>query len=228
MKPEHQDVRPYSPPADPWLTVLHRDEDILVVSKPSGLLTVSGKTEDLADCLERRANAEFPTATIVHRLDRDTSGLLVLALNRPAHRHLGLQFERRKVQKSYTARVWGAVECATGRIDLPLTSDWPNRPKQMVNRARGRNAVTDWQVQSREAVAGNGTVTRLRLVPHTGRSHQLRVHMAEIGHPILGDPLYAHPAALFAADRLQLHAERLAFFHPSGGRIMTFVDPCPF
>ena len=220
--------RPYSPPVEPWLVVLHSDDELLIVSKPSGLLTVPGKGEDLGDCLERRVQADFPTATIVHRLDRDTSGLLVMARSRAAHRHLGLQFERRHVRKTYVARVWGSVEGETGRVDLPLVADWPNRPKQMVDRARGRPAQTDWEVRERGQCADGEAITRLVLFPHTGRSHQLRVHMAEIGHPILGDPLYAHPAAFQAAKRLQLHAEHLSFYHPSDGRTVTFNDPCPF
>ncbi len=220
--------RSYAPPLKPWIIVLHQDGDLLVLSKPSGLLTVPGKTPDLSDCLERRAQEQFPTATIVHRLDRDTSGLLVMAINAKAHRHLGLQFERRKVRKRYVARVWGAVGGEKGRIDLPLAADWPNRPKQMVDRQRGRPAQTDWQVLRRESRADGGAVTRLALNPLTGRSHQLRVHMLELGNPILGDLLYAPEEAIEAADRLQLHAERLTLFHPADGRVMTFEDLCPF
>ncbi len=219
---------PYTPPADPWLVVLHRDDRILIASKPSGLLTVPGKTENLADCLEQRVRSEFPTATIVHRLDRDTSGVLVMALDRDAHRHLGLQFERRHVQKAYIARVWGRVENDAGKIELPLATDWPNRPKQRVDRINGRTALTEWELLEREQIADCHAVTRIALFPRTGRSHQLRVHMSEIGHPILGDRLYAPPAALRAADRLQLHAERLTFFHPADGQTVTFVDTCPF
>lgn len=219
---------PYCPPTDPWLTVLHQDDDILVLSKPSGLLSVPGKSADLADCLERRARETFPAATMVHRLDRDTSGLLVLAQNARAHRHLGLQFERRKVQKAYLARVWGHVEADEGRIDLPLICDWPNRPMQMVDHGRGRPAQTDWQVLAREQTPDGNPVTRLSLFPLTGRSHQLRVHMLARGHPVLGDRLYAPKDALAAADRLQLHAERLTLFHPADGRVMTFEDDCPF
>jgi tRNA pseudouridine32 synthase/23S rRNA pseudouridine746 synthase len=218
----------YAPPLEPWLTVLHHDDDILVLSKPSGLLSVPGKTPDLADCLERRAVERFPTATMVHRLDRDTSGIQVLALNRQAHRHLGLQFERRHTRKSYVARVWGHVAEEMGRIDLPLIADWPNRPKQMVDHQRGKPAQTDWRVLAREETADGLPVTRLALSPLTGRSHQLRIHLLSLGHPILGDRLYAHGEALAAADRLQLHAEQLALHHPADGRICTFEDPCPF
>jgi len=213
----------YDPPQDPRLEVMHVDGDILVVSKPSGLLSVPGKAEEHSDCLEARAKAAYPDARIVHRLDMDTSGVMVLAMNPVAHRHLGLQFERRKTAKSYIARVWGTMECERGEVDLPLRCDWPNRPKQMVCHEHGRNAVTDWQVQAREIRA-----TRVKLLPVTGRSHQLRVHMLVLGHPILGDRFYAEGEALSAADRLQLHAKELTFHHPTGGERVTFSAECPF
>lgn len=215
----------YDPPRHPYLNVLHFDEDILVVGKPSGLLSVPGKAAEHADCLELRARSCFPSATIVHRLDNATSGVMVLALNKSAHRHLGKQFERRLLQKTYIARVWGHIGEDRGHIDLPLICDWPNRPKQHVNFERGKPAQTSWQVIERERAA---KVTRLRLTPRTGRSHQLRVHMQSIGHPILGDRFYAHDEALAAAERLQLHAESLTFRHPCGGALRTFRDPCPF
>ena len=196
---------------------------MLVLSKPSGLLTVPGKPVDHRDCLESRARKEFPQATIVHRLDMDTSGIVVMALDAAAHRHIGLQFERRKTEKSYQARVWGTVTEAAGTIDLPLICDWPNRPKQMVDFEHGKPASTDWSVLEREDHA-----TRLRLYPLTGRSHQLRVHMLSLGHPILGDNFYAHEEAYRAVDRLQLHAESLTLHHPDDGRRITFNDPCPF
>jgi tRNA pseudouridine32 synthase/23S rRNA pseudouridine746 synthase len=208
--------------------VLHHDDHLLILSKPSGLLSVPGKGEDLADCLEMRARGQFPTATMVHRLDRDTSGLLVMAVTAKAHRHLGLQFERRKVQKRYVARVWGNVTGEEGHIDLPLICDWPNRPKQMVDHEHGRAAQTGWQVLERETSSDGSPLTRLALFPLTGRSHQLRVHMLELGHAILGDRLYAGSPAFAAADRLQLHAESLTLFHPADGRVMTFEDACPF
>ncbi|MEO1066466.1 MAG: RluA family pseudouridine synthase [Pseudomonadota bacterium] len=212
----------YSPPDGP-ISIIHRDADILVLDKPSGLLTVPGKHEDHADCLERRARAEFPEARIVHRLDMDTSGVIVLAMNAVAHRHLGLQFERRHVAKSYIAEVWGIIKESTGDIDLPLRCDWPNRPRQMVDFEDGRNAETHWRVLDRKT-----HTTRVALHPKTGRSHQLRVHMLETGHPILGDNLYAPTEALRAANRLHLHAESLELHHPSGGERVTFNSPCPF
>ncbi|MBO6852321.1 MAG: RluA family pseudouridine synthase [Marivivens sp.] len=200
----------YSPPDDP-LQILHEDHEVLVVDKPSGLLSVPGKGAHLSDCLLSRVQAAFPTALLVHRLDRDTSGVMIFALSQHAQRHLGLQFEKRQVKKTYVARVWGEVTPKEGLIDLPLIVDWPNRPKQMVDHENGKQAVTEWRV-----VRKNRDETRVRLMPKTGRSHQLRVHMKEIGHPILGDPFYSDgPARDY--PRLMLHSETLQFRHPDGG-----------
>ena len=221
--PDLQD-RPftYSPPAE-GPTVLFADRDIVVVDKPSGLLTVAGVKPGLNDCLESRIVAGYPTATIIHRLDLDTSGVLVLGLNKRAHAQIGIQFEKRLTRKIYVARVCGEVAGDSGEIDLPLATDWPNRPRQRVDLENGRPAQTTWEVLSRR----DGT-TRLRLMPRTGRSHQLRVHMLELGHPILGDSLYAPDEAYVAAERLQLHAESLAFTHPGTGEWVEFTAPCPF
>jgi tRNA pseudouridine32 synthase/23S rRNA pseudouridine746 synthase len=194
---------------------IHADGHLLVWDKPSGLHTVPAKPPGPADCLEARARAAFPDALLVHRLDRDTSGVVVMARTRLAQRHLGWQFERRQVGKVYVARVAGEIAGAAGRIDLPLICDWPNRPRQMVSRERGKPAVTDWRVIGR----GAGE-TRVELRPLTGRSHQLRVHLAALGHPILGDPLYGDAAA---ADRLQLHALAITVRHPDGGAAVTFA-----
>lgn len=211
----------YNPPQDPLDVLLH-DHELLAVNKPSGLLSVPGKGEHLADCLLSRVQAVFPEALLVHRLDRDTSGVMIFAVTPHAQRHLGLQFEKRKLQKTYVARVWGEVAEKSGTVDLPLIVDWPNRPLQMVDFEKGKPAVTDWKVQKVE-----DGITRLRLFPHTGRSHQLRVHMREIGHPILGDPFYATgPARDF--PRLMLHAERLKLRHPDGGRGVNVFAPTPF
>jgi len=213
----------YAPPPEPGYEVLHKDDRVLAVSKASGLLSVPGKPAEHADCLEFRVRKAFPDARIVHRLDMDTSGVMVLALTPAAHRHLGLQFERRKTEKTYVARVWGDVAGSEGRIDQPLICDWPNRPRQMICLEHGKSAVTDWSVISRD----NGS-TRLLLKPLTGRSHQLRVHLLSLGHPILGDNLYAHPEALHAAERLQLHAQSLTLHHPDGGERITFQAECSF
>lgn len=213
----------YNPPLEPYLSVLHVDEDLLIVDKPSGLLSVPGKALEHSDCIESRVQKTYPNARIVHRLDMDTSGVMVLAINAAAHRHLGLQFERRKMEKTYLAEVWGQVSGDEGEVDLPLICDWPNRPKQMVCFENGKPALTKWQVLDR----GDQT-TRLRLFPHTGRSHQLRVHMLAIGHPIIGDRFYADGEALAASSRLALHAESLTLHHPVGGERVRFEAKCPF
>ncbi len=211
----------YCPPDEP-LVILHHDHELLLVDKPAGLLSVPGKGEHLADCLLARIQSVFPDALLVHRLDRDTSGVMVFAMTRHAQRHLGLQFEKRQVKKTYVARVWGHVADKQGVVDLPLIVDWPNRPRQMVDHENGRPALTEWRVLRHEDKA-----TRIRLFPKTGRSHQLRVHMQAIGHPILGDPFYATGEAR-AAPRLMLHAESLRLRHPDGGKGMTFKARCGF
>ena len=213
----------YSPPSDDGLNIVHVDDDILVLSKPANLLSVPGKTEDHADCLETRALSEFPTATVVHRLDRGTSGIFIMALNAKAHRHLGLQFEKRQTAKTYIAEVIGVVEKDEGIINLPMRTDWYNRPKQMVDTYFGREAITEWKV-----VLRGSETTRMELHPKTGRSHQLRVHLQELGHPILGDSFYAPPHAVAMSKRLLLHAQTLELFHPSNGERMSFTSPCPF
>ena len=211
----------YNPPQDP-LVILHQDHEILIVDKPAGLLSVPGKGEHLADCLMSRIEAAFPTALLVHRLDRDTSGVMVFALTPHAQRHLGLQFEKRYTKKTYVARVWREIATKTGTIDLPLIVDWPNRPLQHVDHENGKPAVTDYRV-----VRTGGGESRVRLYPKTGRSHQLRVHMKEIGHPILGDPLYATGSAR-DYPRMMLHSEMLQFRHPDGGAGVRFTAKAPF
>ncbi|WP_347267588.1 pseudouridine synthase [Paracoccus sp. (in: a-proteobacteria)] len=202
--------------------VIHADHELLVVAKPAGLLSVPGRGEDRADCLIARLRAAFPTVLLVHRLDLDTSGVMVFALTAHAQRHLSRQFEDRRTKKTYVARLWGRLAPVTGRVDLPLAVDWPNRPRQIVDHQNGRPAQTDWRV-----IRAGGDETRVRLMPVTGRSHQLRVHMASLGHPILGDPLYASGAA---ADfpRLMLHAESLRFKHPETGIMQSWSAPVPF
>ncbi|MFN2305452.1 MAG: pseudouridine synthase [Paracoccaceae bacterium] len=211
----------YDPPQDP-LEILHDDHEVLLVNKPAGLLSVPGKGEHLADCLLARVQMVFPTALLVHRLDRDTSGVMVFALTPHAQRHLGLQFEKRQTRKTYVARVWGEMADRTGTVDLPLIVDWPNRPRQKVDHETGKAAVTDWRV-----MRTGGGETRVRLSPKTGRSHQLRVHMLALGHPILGDPFYATGAAR-AHPRLMLHSETLQFRHPDGGQGTRITAKPPF
>lgn len=211
----------YAPPQDP-LVILHDDHEVLLVDKPSGLLSVPGKGEHLADCLLTRVQAVYPQALLVHRLDRDTSGVMIFALTPHAQRHLGLQFEKRQTKKTYVARVAGRIVEKTGTVDLPLIVDWPNRPKQMVCHETGKQAVTDWRV-----IRSNDTETRVRLMPKTGRSHQLRVHMLALGHPILGDPFYATGDAR-NHERLMLHSETFQFRHPDGGQGTRITAKAPF
>lgn len=216
MKPPP--MPPYCPPMDP-IEVLHKDASLLIVIKPAGLLSVEGKGPALADCLHTRVLAMDPDARLIHRLDMDTSGVMVFARTAAAQRHLGLQFERRHVCKVYVARVGGVVHGDAGQIDLPLTSDWPNRPLQKVCHETGRAALTEWSVRVRDV-----DYTTLELRPHTGRTHQLRVHCREIGYPIIGDRFYGGAIA----RRLMLHAETLILRHPEGGVEHRFTTPAEF
>jgi len=211
----------YAPPSDP-IEILHEDAELLIVNKPEGLLSVPGKGDALSDCLITRLQAIFPETLLVHRLDRDTSGVMVFARTRYAQRHLGLQFEKRMIKKTYVARVWGVPDEKGGTIDLPLIVDWANRPRQMVCHETGKQAQTEWKKTS-----SDGATSRLRLSPKTGRSHQLRVHCLSMGHPILGDPFYATGEAA-AFDRMMLHSEELRLKHPQGGISMKFRSKTPF
>lgn len=213
----------YAPPMRPYLNIVFKDEHLLVLNKPSGLLTVPGKALEHKDSLELRVQRVYPTAKIVHRLDMATSGLLVMALDKSTHRQLSKQFELRQTRKTYIARVYGEVSGERGSVDLPLICDWPNRPKQMVCQQRGKPSLTHWRVLER-----NDNSTRMELTPVTGRSHQLRVHMLSLGHPILGDRLYAHSDALTMAKRLQLHAQTLGFTHPVTELPLELSAPVPF
>ncbi len=212
----------YAPPDEP-VRIVHIDDQVVLVDKPAGLLSVPGKGEHLADCMIARLQAIHPEALLVHRLDLDTSGVMVFAMTRHAQRVLGQQFELRQTKKVYVARLWGHLVPKEGTVNLPLTVDWPNRPRQHVNHETGRPAQTDWRVVRLDA---DGT-TRVRLYPLTGRSHQLRVHCQSLGHPILGDPLYATDAARDFA-RLMLHAESLRFRHPDTGKGVAFSVAAPF
>jgi len=223
MQNEPAGILTYDPPTSPWLSVIHRDSDILVLDKPSGLLSVPGKPEAHDDCLQERARKFYRNAMTIHRLDKDTSGIVVMGMTRKAHANISMQFEKRQTTKSYIACVWGSVVGNEGDIDLPIGSDWDNRPKQMIDHKNGRSAQTHWEVITRE-----GNTTRLRLTPTTGRSHQLRVHMLSLGHPILGDVFYGSIESRNATTRLQLHAETLGFIHPSTGQFCTYSAACPF
>ena len=211
----------YDPPTDP-LDVVHADHEILIVNKPAGLLSVPGRGPHLADCLLSRVQEAFPTALLIHRLDRDTSGVMVFALTPHAQRHIGLQFEKRQTRKTYVARVSGRLEPKAGTVDLPLIVDWENRPRQKVCHDTGKPAQTDWKV-----VKASDAESRVRLFPKTGRSHQLRVHMLSLGHPILGDPFYATGAAR-DHPRLMLHSEELRLRHPDGGAGVRYRVKAPF
>nr|WP_275423294.1 bifunctional tRNA pseudouridine(32) synthase/23S rRNA pseudouridine(746) synthase RluA [Pseudoalteromonas sp. MMG022] len=213
----------YAPPRDPYLEILYQDDHMLVINKPSGLLTVPGKDPKHADSAISRVNTVFPNARIVHRLDMATSGVLCLAMSKAAHRFLSIQFQDRLTNKHYIARIHGKLAQQSGSVDLPLICDWPNRPKQMVCHDTGKPSLTHFEVLNYEQHA-----TRVKLTPITGRSHQLRVHMLSLGHVILGDRLYAKDEALAAAPRLQLHAEMLQICHPDTGQMMTFNAPAPF
>ena len=211
----------YDPPDTP-LDILYEDASILVVNKPAGLLTVPGKLEGRQDCLITRLQAARWDALTVHRLDCDTSGVIIFARTKQAQGFLGQEFEQRRAQKTYVARLKGRLEPDTGTVDLPLGSDWEYRPRQKVDHQKGRPAVTDWQVLDR-----TDTETRVCLTPHTGRSHQLRVHMLALGHPILGDQIYA-PETLADHPRLMLHAETLSLHHPATKERVSFTAPAPF
>lgn len=203
--------------------VLQEDDELLFVSKPSGLLSVPGRNPANRDCVISRIQQTHPEARIAHRLDLDTSGLMVLALTAHARAHLGRQFEKRAVRKSYIAVVYGDLPKDHGSIDLPMTADWEKRPLQKIDYTHGKEAITDFEVLERLPDR-----TRVRLKPHTGRSHQLRLHMAAIGHPILGCDFYAHDTAYGMAERLLLHAETLELFHPVSNDVIQVSDPCPF
>ena len=207
------------------LLIVHADDSLVVVDKPAGLLSVPGRGADKADNACARVQAEFADALTVHRLDMATSGLLLFARGAPMQRQLSALFEAREVIKHYEALVEGLVEQTHGEIDLPLAADWPQRPRQVVDHVRGKPSVTRYRVLQRDA---SEPTTRLLLQPLTGRSHQLRVHLQAIGHPIVGDALYAPPEMAAHHDRLMLHATRLEFRHPLTGDELRLLSAAPF
>ena len=200
--------------------MVYQDEAILAVNKPTHLLSVPGRGPDKQDCLYHRVLEQFPDALMVHRLDMDTSGLVLFARSPEAQRTLSMQFEKREISKTYVAIVDGVMEQDEGMVDYPMRKDMEQRlpPKHLIDCVRGKKAVTEWRVLER-----GETTTRLVLFPKTGRSHQLRVHMQSIGHPIVGDPIYGQPA-----ERLMLHAEKLSFPHPMTGDPIGLECPAPF
>ena len=212
----------YNPPLFPFLDVLYEDDDIMVVNKPSGLLSVPGRLKEHHDSILSRIKSSYPDAFAVHRLDMGTSGVLVVGLNKNDVSNLGKQFMGREVKKIYIAIVDGIIE-KSGSVDLPLILDINNRPYQKVDFEVGKPALTFY-----EPLCNDGKTTLVRLFPLTGRSHQLRVHLKEIGHPILGDHLYAPPEIRDASPHLYLHAGCLSFCHPMSGKRMDFCAPPPF
>ena len=215
----------YSPPLEPWLDILFKDKDIMVVNKPTGLLSVPGRGPENEDSVLHRVKQQHPKAAAAHRLDMATTGVLVIPLNPNSHRELSRQFRERETEKHYLAWVWGEPEADSGQVDLPLCVDWPNRPRHQVDFVNGKPSLTRYQLLAYDA---ERDCSRLALTPETGRTHQLRVHMQALGHPILGDPLYASLAVQAKADRLLLHAEFLAFTHPITRKPMRFQCPAGF
>ena len=214
----------YNPPQEPWLDLVYRDDYIAVVNKPSGLLSVPGNQPQYYDSAMSRVKEKYGFCEPAHRLDMATSGMLLFALSKAADRELKRQFREREPKKYYQALVWGHVEQDHGVVELPLICDWENRPRQKICFERGKRAVTFYDVLQRYP---NNT-TRIKLTPITGRSHQLRLHMLALGHPILGDKFYAHPQAKALSPRLCLHAESLQIQHPITGEMMEFTAPVGF
>lgn len=207
-----------APPCHEELVELYRDDHIVVVNKPSGLLSVPGKPPNDVDSALARLQKINPATEVVHRLDMSTSGVMVYALTKAAHRHLNMQFRERTVEKSYIADVWGELEFTAGTVDLPLRCDWPNRPLQMVCYEHGKHALTHFE----QIDSPRPSISRVLLKPVTGRSHQLRVHMQQLGNPIIGCEFYAHDEAKAASNRLHLHAMMLSFDHPRTGERLVF------
>ncbi len=201
----------------------HLDTALLIAEKPAGLLAVPGRGEDKQDCLSTRIQREFPEALAVHRLDMATSGLMMFARGADMHRHVSRMFRERSVDKRYVAVVTGLVEAA-GEVDVPICADWPNRPKQKVDYLSGKRSLTRYRLLEHDSLA---YTSRIELEPLTGRTHQLRVHMAAIGHLIQGDALYGRKSD-GAADRLLLHASSLSFVHPLSGELVHFESAVPF
>ena len=214
----------YQPPVHNGLDVHYEDDDLLIINKPPGLLTVPGKGEDKQDCLINRVKREYPEALIVHRLDMATSGLLILARNKSVQGKLGDMFQRKQIRKKYTAIVDGQVKTKQGIVSLPVITDWPNRPKQIVDFERGKHSVTHYNVIS----YNEDKTTGIELIPVTGRTHQLRVHMQSLGHPIVGDRLYGRDHEVRSSSRLLLHATYLEFLHPEKSHNLIFHQPADF
>ena len=206
--------------------LIHRDDDFMVIHKPAGLLTVPGKTEDLQDCLINRLVKFEPKTLLIHRLDRDTSGILAFGLSKWGQKTISRQFQERQTDKTYQAMVAGTLE-GEGTIEVPVVYDPSRPPLHIADPAHNKPAITHWQAIEHFNIQGQ-PVTRVKLTPITGRSHQLRVHMQYLGHPIIGDTLYATSEQQQLSSRLCLHAERLSFYHPQTEQLVEFYCPAPF
>lgn len=206
--------------------LIHRDDDFMVIHKPAGLLTVPGKTEDLQDCLINRLVKLEPKTLLIHRLDRDTSGILAFGLSKWGQKTISRQFQERQTDKTYQAVVAGTLE-GEGTIEVPVVYDPSRPPLHIADPAHHKPAITHWQAIEHFNIQGQ-PVTRVKLTPITGRSHQLRVHMQYLGHPIIGDTLYATSEQQQLSSRLCLHAERLSFYHPQTEQLVEFYCPAPF
>ncbi|MGO1158229.1 RluA family pseudouridine synthase [Acinetobacter lwoffii] len=206
--------------------LIHRDDDFMVIHKPAGLLTVPGKTEDLQDCLINRLVKLEPKTLLIHRLDRDTSGILAFGLTKWGQKTISRQFQERQTDKTYQAVVAGKLE-GEGTIEVPVVYDPSRPPLHIADPAHNKPAITHWQAIEHFNIQGQ-PVTRVKLIPITGRSHQLRVHMQYLGHPIIGDTLYATSEQQQLSSRLCLHAERLSFYHPQTEQLVEFYCPAPF
>lgn len=223
----------YLPPDDAMPEVVYHDEFLMAVNKPAGLLSVPGRGADKADSLVSRLQAAWPDALVVHRLDMSTSGLIVLARGMDMQRRLSAMFRERQVAKRYVAVVTGSMVAAAGEVDLPIGRDWPNRPRQKVDIVAGKPSLTRYRLIELENARSSphlrdrkGIVaSRVELEPVTGRTHQLRVHMSAIGHPVLGDMLYGDESG---AERLMLHARMLCFVHPVSGKSLNLLCEAPF
>ncbi len=207
------------------LDILFSDDTLVVSNKPSGLLSVPGRGPDKQDCMVARVQARFSDALTVHRLDMETSGILLFARGAAMQRALSVAFQERQTEKRYVALVDGELAQPEGEIDLPLIADWPNRPRQMVDYTLGKASLTRYRVEHVDPLR---KFSRVALAPVTGRSHQLRVHLMSIGHAILGDALYASEAVRARAPRLMLHACKLEFRHPLSAEWLSFESPAPF
>ncbi|NWK73196.1 RluA family pseudouridine synthase [Acinetobacter sp. SwsAc6] len=206
--------------------LIHRDEDFMVIHKPAGLLTVPGKTADLQDCLINRLVQAEPKTLLIHRLDRDTSGILVFALSKLGQNRISRQFQERQTSKTYQAIVAGHLH-GEGTVDVPVIYDPEHPPLHIAAPEHNKPALTYWKVAEQFEINGS-PVTRVILTPITGRSHQLRVHMQYLGHPIIGDTLYASPEQQALSSRLCLHAAQLSFKHPKTEQDVEFICPMPF